>query len=432
MTFEQRFERDLPHILDDIAMGTYPDYIDGVLGTTATRRQRPPWTFPERWLPMELVTTRVPATRFPMRQLGVLALLAILLAAALVAYVGSQQTPLPPPFGVAGNGAIAYSKDGDIYTVDLVTGVSTPVISGPEADRRPMFSGDGTKLAFLRESVDAPGRFDLVVATNDGREVKVLASDPISPDHFVEWAPDGSYLLLNSESGLVRLDAIGSEPPKIIARDVHTFSGAFRPPDGAQILFEVDSSTSTALFVMDADGSNPQKVLERPGGDQVGAIAQNVRWSPDGRMIALGLRGPLADGNVRIHVMNADGTGLHQAGDAAGVWVENDFVWSPDSRSIAFNRWRPGASGGWEIRPVTVAPAVGGPTREIGATPVPEGVVLEYSPDGSKILAVSGPLSGAPADVAGDPPMIIDVATGDSTTPDWEVASPTSWQRVAP
>ena len=33
MTTERRLERDLPHILGDLAMGPYPDYIDDVLAT---------------------------------------------------------------------------------------------------------------------------------------------------------------------------------------------------------------------------------------------------------------------------------------------------------------------------------------------------------------------------------------------------------------
>jgi Tol biopolymer transport system component len=432
MTSPRRFEADLPALLGDLYLAGTPVYRDDLVQQVARTQQRPAWTFPGRWLPMELVTTRVPATRLPMRQLGVLALIAILLVAALAAYVGSQQTRLPEPFGLAGNGVIAFSKDGDIHTVDLATGISTPVIDGPDADRRPNFSSDGTKFVFLRERADGTDRFDLVVASKDGRGARVLDSEPISLDDTIEWAPDGTYLLHNSATALSRVDAVGSEPPRVLARDVHIFAGAFRPPDGAQILYEVDTSTSTALFVMDADGSHQTKILERPAAGQVGAISQNVRWSPDGRMIALGIVGPLADGNVRIHVMNADGSDLHPAGDATGIWVENDVVWSPDSTHVAFNRWRPDAAGGWEIRPVGIVPARGGAIREVGAIPAPDGVILEFSPDGTTILAVSGPFVGAPTDGGGERPMIIDVASGRSTQPDWEVASGTSWQRVAP
>lgn len=101
MTTERHLERDLPAILGEIATGRYPDYIDDVLATTAQRRQRPTWTFPERWLPVELVTSRAPVARMPWRQLGVLALIALLLAAAIVGYVASQQARLTAPFGPA-------------------------------------------------------------------------------------------------------------------------------------------------------------------------------------------------------------------------------------------------------------------------------------------------------------------------------------------
>jgi hypothetical protein len=143
MTIEQRFERDLPLILDDIAAGAYPDYIDDVLSTTARGRQRPGWTFPERWLPVDLVTTRVPTTRMPWRQLGVLALLALLIAAAIGLYAGATQVRVPAPFGPAGNGLIAYAAGGDIFTADPVTGDSraivarSTVLAGRPADHLP-------------------------------------------------------------------------------------------------------------------------------------------------------------------------------------------------------------------------------------------------------------------------------------------------------
>lgn len=433
MTSPRRFEQDLPALLADVYLAGTPVYRDDLVQQVARTPQRPAWTFPGRWLPMELVTTRVPTTRLPMRQLGVLALIAILLAAALAVYVGSQQQRLPPPFGVAGNGLVAYSKGGDIHTADLVSGVATAVVSGPEVDRRPMFSPDGTKLAFLRERADATGRFDIIVADNDGRGARALVTDPVSTDDTIEWAPDATYLLLNTTDGvLARLDAAGSEPPEVIARGIHIFAGAFRPPDGAEILYEVDTADATALWVMDADGSNPRQLLERPAPGEIGAIDANARWSPDGRMVAFGLRGPMADGNTRIHIMNADGTGLHRAGDAKGIWVENDLVWSPDSRHVAFNRWQPVDTGGWEIRPVSIAPVAGGPIREIGSAPAPEGAVLEYSPDGTKIVVVSGPFYSGPTDGSAERPMFLDATTGVAMQPDWELASPASWQRVAP
>jgi hypothetical protein len=150
MTNERHLERDLPAILGEIATGRYPDYIDDVLTTTARRRQRPAWTFPERWLAVELVTSRVGTTRMPWRQVGVLALIALLLAAALAVYIGSGTPHLPAPFGPADNGAIVYARNRDIVVRDSVTSAERILVGGPTDDHDPGFSPDGTSLLVIR------------------------------------------------------------------------------------------------------------------------------------------------------------------------------------------------------------------------------------------------------------------------------------------
>jgi hypothetical protein len=109
-------ERTLPGLFVELAQARTPDYLEAAIERASARSQRPAWTFPERWLPMELVTTREPPTRMPWRQIGVLALIAMLLVAALAVYVGSHQQRLPSPFGIAANGIIAYVRDGKLVT----------------------------------------------------------------------------------------------------------------------------------------------------------------------------------------------------------------------------------------------------------------------------------------------------------------------------
>ena len=76
---------------------------------------------------MQITTQAAPAARMPWRQLGILALIGLLLAVAAVAYVGTRRGPSPaPPFGLAANGAIAMERGGDIVTVDHATGDRHP------------------------------------------------------------------------------------------------------------------------------------------------------------------------------------------------------------------------------------------------------------------------------------------------------------------
>ena len=58
--------------------------------------------------------------------------------------VGSHRSRLPPPFGLAANGLVAYADRGDIVAVDPISGVRMPITSGPATDVEPRWSLDGT------------------------------------------------------------------------------------------------------------------------------------------------------------------------------------------------------------------------------------------------------------------------------------------------
>jgi len=140
---------------------------------------------------MELITQRVPATRMPWRQLGVLALIAILLVAALAVYVGSQPR-LPAPFGIAANGIIAYVRDGKLVTQrpdgsGLVT--IRPASTGQQAAS---FSRDGSKIVykdlFSGSVVTSSGTVsDIVVANADGSDTRTVAKAVVAGNPI--WSP---------------------------------------------------------------------------------------------------------------------------------------------------------------------------------------------------------------------------------------------------
>ena len=100
MTTPTRLERTLPEILAELAAGPTPEYLDDVFARTAPMRQRPGWTFPERWLPMADITrSRAFAPSPPWRLLAIALVVLALVATALV-FVGTQRR-VPSPFGPA-------------------------------------------------------------------------------------------------------------------------------------------------------------------------------------------------------------------------------------------------------------------------------------------------------------------------------------------
>ena len=154
MTTNEVFGRSVSSWLHEDAEHHVPDHLDEILRATATTRQRPAWSSLERWLPVDTTFTRrlAPAPRYA----WLLVILALLVAlSAVILAVGSLPRNANP-FGLARNGSVVYAgSDGDIYARDPVTGVTTPLVTGPEIDLAPTFSNDGSRFVFAREAAAA-------------------------------------------------------------------------------------------------------------------------------------------------------------------------------------------------------------------------------------------------------------------------------------
>jgi serine/threonine protein kinase len=96
-------------------------------------------------------------------------------------------------------------------------------------------------------------------------------------------------------------------------------------PDGTRIAFVSDRSGTREIYVMNADGSNLQRLTDNA------AEIWNPVWSPNGTRIAFETT---RDGNREIYVIHADGSNLQRlTHNDAQDWSP---VWSPLSMRIAF------------------------------------------------------------------------------------------------
>ena len=434
MTTDSRLTRDLPAILGDLATGPYPDYIDDVLATSAGIRQRPGWTFPERWLPMvDLVRQPVLVPRLPWRTIVLAIVVLALLFAAAAVYIGSQQQRIPPPFGLARNGLVAYDAAGDIFTADPVTGAATSIVSGPQTDVEPRFSLDGRQVAFERKLGTTMSQ--IYVARTDGSGLTLVTPEAVSltPAEIgrawlrYDFSPDGRMLLIATKSDgnptitLAHTDGSG-------ARELDVGMAAtelsFRPPDGREILFTGIGPTRKGLFAVDVATEKVREIkLIGADFDMAGPS-----WSPDGSRIAYWMWGGSDGGlDARSHVVAADGTGDNELPQPSGAIWNAHATWSNSGTRLFIAR---AYTYGFDDVRGAVVPANG---SSVGVEIAPAGSVETaccaawmWSPDDSKIF-------GRPAGVSIHPnALILDVAGGPVRSAPWVSSSDPTWQRLAP
>jgi hypothetical protein len=433
MTTDRHLERDLPAILGEIAMGRYPEYIDDVLATTAQRRQRPGWTFPERWLPVELVKSRAPVARLPWRQIGVLAIIAVLLAAMLAAFVGSRQQRLPPPFGVTANGLVAYVQGGDIYTADPITGLEKAVVTGPETDLRPIWSLDGTRVVFERKVNGDTGPGWLFVANQDGRGLIRVTPEPLLGLVDYTFSPDGRAIVsfAQGERGpaFMVIATDGTGQPKFFYVGATSEDGAVRyRPDGSEIMFigRKPGAGYRDLKALDPATGNVRSIVEGSVSGDIHAAS----WSPDGTHIAYAKFDQNATTrSSRTHVVNPDGTGDGAVDISPDSIADGGSNWSNDGTRLEITRFYPGGTDDFArtaIVPIdrsSVGVEIECPP---GATPADCTADWIWSPDDSVLLGARSDASHQPL-----PQFMADPLTGKIHPAPWTATGPPAWQRVA-
>jgi Tol biopolymer transport system component len=434
MTVDERFERTLPAVLTDLYLGPTPDYRDDLLWQTARTRQRPAWRFPGRWLPMaDLVTERVAAPRMPWRLIAVGLVILALLIGGTVAFIGAQQPKLPPPFGIAHNGLIAFEQAGDIVTLDPTTAATHALVTGPEQDSRPVYSNDGTMIAFQR--VDANGVRAVYVVDSDGTGLVRVTPDPV--DQLLDWtfSPDGRALLVtaivNGQAQMFEVQTDGSRAPRPLDVRLPTDIGAieapsYRPSDGSQVLVSewLPGALSRSIAVVDLAAGTKRTLVEPSStSDAFGPV-----WSPNGEWISYGTYDPnAAYQSSRFHIMAADGSGDHVADPVPGTVYDVLYAWSNDSKRIVLDR---GYAADQSHDRTVVLPVEGtGPSVELTCPALGVGNCGDnwiWSPNDDSLLGSVG-TAGVPTRY-----VMADPATGTVTQMPWSATGDGSWQRVGP
>jgi hypothetical protein len=442
MIAPERFEHDLPQLLAQLAPGTRPDYRDSLVETVERTPQRPAWTFPGRWLPMDITAQRVgPAA--PFRIPIMLLLVTALLGAALFAITVASRPDLPAPFGPAGNGRIVYGSAGDLYVIESDGATPQLLLGGPEKDREPDFAPQGDRLLFLREGATGTS---LYVMRPDGSDLRLVAGPLVGLD-WPAWSADGSRIaftqrpggmpgvaVADTTTGAIRdLDMVGQADQPVLWRPGHPDELLYRgiTDDGRYRLGLVNVATGSdrTLDITSEPGAPPHLDFER------------VNWSPDGRRLLVQVAGS-------VTTPDAAPSTFHKLVDVAEdgrVTAISRFIhdpqadheyfgtFTPDGRSILFASQTGCVFQMW-LAPVgdpAVAHAISQPVDApsgcgIQGNGPSYGIIPLMSPDGRQVLTAKR------AGSSEDDVFLGDTDGGGGAPLDMTTSGQLTWQRVAP
>jgi Tol biopolymer transport system component len=235
-----------------------------------------------------------------------------------------------------------------------------PLTSDPGVDQEPSLSPDGTQVAFSWNGPDQ-ANFDIYVKTTKaGAAVAApplrLTRDP-ADDTDPVWSPDGSSIAflrklnVGNQFGLMLIPALGGQERKLAEVSIPETGWFYSPylawtPDSQSLIISDHASAGhpTGLFLVSVRTAEMQQLTFPPSGE-IGDHCPAV--SPDGKTLAF--RRAHAEGNWRgtIYLLGLDIDGNARSEPREVVlapWVATPnevfdwscVAWTADSRKLVF------------------------------------------------------------------------------------------------
>ncbi len=326
---------------------------------------------------------------------------------------------------------IAFVSGGDVWSVPSAGGTARLLAATGGMAHRPLYSPDGTRLAFVSAQTGASG---IYVLTLDGGTLRRVTHDD-QPPELSAWSADGRYVYFSSAShnisnatDVYRVAVAGGTPMRILHEDYVPQTAAVPSHDGAAIAF-VRNGFSQWWRRGHSHMDESEIVVAHPGTRQLDTVVsppgKNLwpMWSPDARTLYfVSDRG----GSDELWARGADArmrqlTALH---GGRVLWPSI----SRDGKLIAFERamkiWTYDVDGGTARQLAIVPRGLPAVLTQRHVTQSNRFTSLGLSPDGKKIAFVGrGRVFAASATEGGEAQLVTTRDDAAYDVPVWAAGS---------
>jgi Tol biopolymer transport system component len=195
------------------------------------------------------------------------------------------------------------NKSSDIYVMNADGSDRHLIVPG--GGGRVAWSGDDTKIAFMKKDGDGDGQI-FTYNLETGALKQLTFSKTLKDD--AAWSPDGKHIMYwlnrNKVKQIYELTVADPQEPgrRITGPEVGPANDPVYSPDGTRILFtrELNNAATSDIWIVNHDGSDPHRITSNPEREM------DPTWSPDGKWFAF-VRGDY--GEPTIVIERPDGTG---------------------------------------------------------------------------------------------------------------------------
>ena len=203
------------------------------------------------------------------------------------------------PDGTRAASAFQDGGNADVWVSELARGTLTRVTTDEGLDANPLWSLDGSRVAFMS---NRNGQLEVFWKSADGSgtaELLLTMEESVSSIYLYDWSPDGTTLFLYAtlpetgrDVGMVSIEGPGTWEPLI-----QTAAEEWAPtlsPDGRWLAYTSNETGRNEVYVLRFPELEDRRPISVGGG-------YRPTWSPDGREL-LYLRSPAGPPDAAMRV----------------------------------------------------------------------------------------------------------------------------------